>query len=971
MDTDFGQDQHKNYCKNLCLQKTNKAVLEKYVETTEEGRQAEEEFYNRYIDYLRKFSHLLDAICTFVFDFLEYAEKYNSNQLKSLLDRRFLKLNALKCEVLYLFGAILLLLENEFPGYTKERIFVAYYRSSAEFHSNLEMLVSLLRNRKEPFENCFIQLKVNSAFVDHVINFLKSYTTLEDSDYLHEQISNEKQAAMIYTCLYFKPDHLHNQFNVMRQIVDKYFADKWVISLHLELKVNLCDKWDGYKAASAALQNTIHSTTVARNAAEKAQTIRAYQLPSALLAVENLGDYGKLISEYNAHLRWLVLHSTPGETKQKKSLAVLNLVNSNTKLSSKDLVSFLTKLAYFEYKFRQSCLHLITRKREDCSRLKSKVCSIFDQIIVFLDNPVSMQTSINWNEKLKNWLQTIKKCVAKISEVSELHTGELIILNQYFSMVSNQLNRLMNICLVDNAFLERLNSRTDCIYLLQFLDQSTTHLEELLKEEALSVKHIFLKLSASIANLIGSFIEDQGKCDILSTFYHKRLEIRLKKIIQAIPRAIFSGMDELQNLFSPIYTIQIQKQMVKQFADLDRRRLLAQKTSEITKLSLGISNMCISRLGNVEIQPRELLINGLREELAQKLRRILTLCQENILRTLVNQSSQLKAFRKAFLFVCEHIGVNGVAMWQAEIQAIVGSAFTSQRAEVKNKLLLSLPAIAQQTHNKKPVVIQLIDYILSSTNPRTSVYNCLKNEWRSVDGKKTEFTLDFFTAIENWFPGIGLSSLGRVISFNICSLLKSLRHEIEKASGICQSLPQNIDHKYIENLKMSSAFNELQRKLVTFYCKIGQLQTLQRSLKFSMEENLKVQMEAMLNSSKNFLRALSIEKTAMPLKNSENVAFYFANLELIKENGKQKNARNTSALLFASMVVYFSSATATKKSEHMDRSVVLWGLTTVIQRLGLWSQFCTLTQLLLNDRDIIESLKNVSLLLPVSTIPQK
>lgn len=56
---------------------------------------------------------------------------------------------------------------------------------------------------------------------------------------------------------------------------------------------------------------------------------------------------------------------------------------------------------------------------------------------------------------------------------------------------------------------------------------------------------------------------------------------------QAIPRAIFEELNQLQPLFSTNTACQIEKTNVKNLAQLERRRQLAKKTYEITKLSLG------------------------------------------------------------------------------------------------------------------------------------------------------------------------------------------------------------------------------------------------------------------------------------------------------------------------------------------------------------------------------------------------
>lgn len=84
--------------------------------------------------------------------------------------------------------------------------------------------------------------------------------------------------------------------------------------------------------------------------------------------------------------------------------------------------------------------------------------------------------------------------------------------------------------------------------------------------------------------------------------------------------------------------------------------------------------MCIKRLGNVEIQPHSLLFYGLQKELDKKLNKILGKFEINIFKTLAKQTEELENFRKAFLFVCEFIGINGIAMWQTKINKIFDQA---------------------------------------------------------------------------------------------------------------------------------------------------------------------------------------------------------------------------------------------------------------------------------------------------------
>jgi hypothetical protein len=60
----------------------------------------------------------------------------------------------------------------------------------------------------------------------------------------------------------------------------------------------------------------------------------------------------------------------------------------------------------------------------------------------------------------------------------------------------------------------------------------------------------------------------------------------------------------------------VEKTKIREFADLPRRRKLAELTHGIAKLAQGIANTCLKQLGDVQIQPRALLCDGLRAELA-------------------------------------------------------------------------------------------------------------------------------------------------------------------------------------------------------------------------------------------------------------------------------------------------------------------------------------------------------------------
>ena len=55
------------------------------------------------------------------------------------------------------------------------------------------------------------------------------------------------QACMIYMLLFFIPDVLNNQMARMREIVDRFFPDNWVLNVYMAISVNLPEMWEPYK----------------------------------------------------------------------------------------------------------------------------------------------------------------------------------------------------------------------------------------------------------------------------------------------------------------------------------------------------------------------------------------------------------------------------------------------------------------------------------------------------------------------------------------------------------------------------------------------------------------------------------------------------------------------------------------------------------------------------------------------------
>jgi hypothetical protein len=410
---------------------------------------------------------------------------------------------------------------------------------------------------------------------------------------------------------------------------------------------------------------------------------------------------------------------------------------------------------------------------------------------------------------------------------------------------------------------------------------------------------------------------------------------------------------------------------------------LQKKTFEITKLSLGISSMCLNKLGPIEIRPKELLYDGLKEELRIKLNQLLAadLSLPNILRILTSQTHKIATFRDAFLFVCEHIGFNGVALWQNELEFVWNSAFKIEKANLKSSKngLQQKALTSAKNAPPKPILGQIIHNLVQQTSPRGSVYFCMKDEWLSVDLKRLEFCGSFFSVVEQWLPAIANVGLRRLIAFSIYSHINSLISELITSRKIFASLPE-LKWSSLSPIMESEEFLKLSTKILDFASKIGQLSIVESSLRRCIEESLHARVEDVLYASQNLIASLSkdikdgIKLESKPFETATNFIAIIDRFGLGKSFAKSPtNVPTYSSLALFGTLIHYLTTASTKKSDFMDTFVVLTGIVAASKALGIHQHFQQICFLLLSDANVYVLLKNspsARSILALQTIPE-
>ncbi|KYM92896.1 WASH complex subunit strumpellin [Atta colombica] len=340
------------------------SVYEQKIEDDSVLQETDEELRNNFSDILTRFYLAFESIHKYVTDLNFYIDElgdgvYIHQSVDSIMFNEEGK--QLMCEAVYLYGVMLLLVDYHFEGRIRERLLVSYYRYNAQRSSSTRVddVCMLLRSTgyvrtlsKRPAnypEEYFKRVPLRDFLIDLVIGRLRSdeiyNQTLAFPHPEHRSTAVATQASMLVIILSFKSTVLHTQTAIMREIVDRFFPDNWVISIYMGIVISLCDWWSPYKAARTALNNTLENSNVKgiaqkygakmnslTNSLKLTQETDEVQLAGTL--DENAtGSLVKLVRECNVTLHWILLHTaTPTiileDSKRLRTLRQLVVMES-------------------------------------------------------------------------------------------------------------------------------------------------------------------------------------------------------------------------------------------------------------------------------------------------------------------------------------------------------------------------------------------------------------------------------------------------------------------------------------------------------------------------------------------------------------------------------------------------------------------------------------------------------------------
>ncbi|KZC05129.1 PREDICTED: WASH complex subunit strumpellin [Dufourea novaeangliae] len=818
-------------------------IYEQKIENDPVLQETDEELRNNYSDIISRFYSAFEGIHKYVTDLNLYMDELGDGiYIHQSIDSIMLNEEGrqLMCEAVYLYGVMLLLVDHHFEGCIRERLLVSYYRYNAQrsSYTSVDDICMLLRStgfsktsNKRPSnypEEYFKRIPLNESLIEHLIGRLRSDEIYNQSlAYPHPEHRSTalcNQASMLVIILSFKPAMLHTHTAIMREIVDRFFPDNWVISIYMGIVINLCDWWSPYKAAKTALNNTLESSNVKVIAQKYGQKLKKLisETEEVQLAVtfdeSAVGSLVKLIKESNVTLHWILLHTampTISLEDSKRVRMLRQLVLNESKYTITDCLQLLLSTAQIEQDVKQLYKDLLIGKETKWLRDKG-ICveRITDLAQIFGGN--KSLDGIEKNKNLHSWFMVISKHIESLQqedgrkivlllqaleEVLEFHQLENNLhISQYLADTREILHNMIRTGSITEDTMISLNIVTDCCYAWNIMESFIETMQASIKESpptVIKLKALFLKMASALETPLLR-VNQARSADLssVSQYYSRELEKYARHVLQIIPETVFGLLAQIvyleTNAFKEIPT-KLPKDKLKEYAQLDDRLKMAKLTYAVSVFTKGVLSLRSVPLGVLRVDSHRLLEDGIRQELVKKV----TVALDNglvfepkskttILQKLDNLAAIMDGYRKSFQYIQDYININSLKIWHEEITYIISNAVEDECTDSSWIPERSWRYFQEEKHvpvldnNSVTFIGRLARELTRITEPRTTVYIEHSLAWYDLKTQAEVLNYKIFSKILEAIGTPGLTGLDKLISFYIVTELNTMIRYIEK-----------------------------------------------------------------------------------------------------------------------------------------------------------------------------------------------
>lgn len=838
---------------------------------------------------MERFYLLFESIWKYQQDVHKFIEDldngyYIQHSLESILDENEGK--QLLAEALYLYGVMLLFMDEKLPGVMREKIVVSLYRYNGDGKlGNFEEISRLTRRTgyvpatstsggrkpKDHPSRLFKRFPPNEELVRQLLGKLTS-----DDIYLMsnsypdpEQRSSRlaTQGSMLYVILYFAPNCLKDQTTMMRGIVDKFFADNWMIPVYMGHVVDLTVEWAPYEAAKKALDTQLTPALVKELNAKNLAMIESCQKELKKLLSEgvftddyladNIPTCLSFLRSANIALRWRVLH------RHSSQQLFAEIINKS--FTPAQVTSYLLNLSQFEYLLKEMLKKILDAKDHMWNEGRTHAANYLKELSEYFTGEKAL-TRVKRNDRLIQWFVNLSNHISNLNLETDHATATGRKIKEAVDVLKNvemfeeidsnlqvksfleetrellrQMIRTVNIKSDVSAIVENI---TDFSYAWVVIKEYTPLFHEKIYRDPNSVillRATFRK-AASILDIPMTriVIVQSPDEESVAEYYSSELVQFVRSILEIIPISVFQILNKIQVIQSqkmkPL-DARMEAKDIKEFAQVELRLQLARLTQQVSIFTEGILLMQRTLLGVIEIDPRQVLEEGLRRELVRlvsmALHQTLSFKDMSVQEITLKYSQlaiTLDGIKRSIEYLQDFIDMAGLKLYQEEMMRVINYNVEQEANKyLKRKIfdsnsryqskVIPLPRFQQSSapvqstgpkgtaiaaseplyFDKDPSMApinfmgRIMESLLFLTDSASTVYSPEYRTWYSYTPKKVDTNspnlvisqnkakmeckeicgLQVFGLMDRAFGTTGMQGLDRLLSFRIVHQLKS------------------------------------------------------------------------------------------------------------------------------------------------------------------------------------------------------
>ena len=886
---------------------------EKKINDSQELLDLDNDFQENYCDILERFYGLFESIWKYQSELAKYIDDVNSGfYIQHSIDNILQDTNGkqLLCEAFYLYGVMLLSLEEHIPGYIREKMLVALYRSvGASTLVNIDDICKLCRNtgfipgaggkkpknHPEAFFARFspdaetIRLVIGRLQTDDIYLMAKSFPNPD-----HRSTRLAGQASLLYVILFFAPDILNKKKPTMREIVDKHFNDNWVIPVFMGRVVDLSVEWATYPAAKTALDNVLSTNFVTQTNEANARLLKKCQenvskfLVEGVLIPEYLLDkidtILHVIRECNVCLRWRILH------RRCKLPAASKIVHSIVR--EETIVTLLLNSSQLEYVVKGMLEQLLDEKDRAWSEGKESAAERMDELSEYFTGEKAL-TRVKRDDHMVQWFaglasqvralnieegsatatgRRIQGIIAALEDVEQFEAVDTNLqIKSYLNEVRDLFRQMIRTVNIKNSLMHILETITDLSYAWETLGDYLKTFHKRIREDPGAVvllRAMFLK-TASILDipLVRITAIDSPDAVSVAEYYSGELVEFVRTVLEIIPISVFQLLNNIVKIQTHQLSeipIRFEAKDLKNFAQLDDRLEMSKLTHQVSIFTEGVLVMEKTLLGVIQVDPRQILEEGLRRELVRQIATSMhthlafkSFDPAAIQEVFSALAQSLNGYKKSVEYVQDYINIAGLKIYQEELSRVINYN-TEQEANryLKKKTFdvdsrfqnraIPIPRFAARQGNgfldtgASNFMGQVMSSLLYITDATRTIYAPESSAWfihPAADQKQAptfeSCGIGTFSLLNQSVGAIGLRGLDRLLAFRIVfeynNFLKFYKSSVNPFRTLLEQVRDGLFPEYRTLNNPAKLYSNAMKKVENVR-RIGQIQLIRRQI---------------------------------------------------------------------------------------------------------------------------------------------